>query len=134
MAEPDASIVDYINDHRMGVLATQKKSGAPQLTMINYVFNGADYKISVRGTSQKAKNIRRRPVVAMAVVDGRQQVVVYGKIEIIDEFEEVHRLTADLRRAAGAPQQDDAEFRDWLKREERVVLVLHPESYYPLTM
>src|SRR5215471_13270670 len=123
MTEPDESVMDYVKGHRLAVLATQKKSGAPQLTMINYVFNGEDYKISVRGFSQKAKNIRKRPEVSMAIVDGRQQVVVYGQCEVVSDFDEVYRLTGELRRSAGAPEQPDAEFRDWLKREERVVLI-----------
>lgn len=134
MPQPDASVIDYINNHRLGVLATLKKSGAPQLTMINYLFNGEDFRISVRGFSQKAKNIRRRPDVAMAIVDGRQQVIVYGKIEVVDAFEDVKRLTREMRANAGMPPQSEEEFVEGLKREERIVLILKPDSYYPLSM
>jgi nitroimidazol reductase NimA-like FMN-containing flavoprotein (pyridoxamine 5'-phosphate oxidase superfamily) len=61
MSEANAGIVQYLQNHRTGVLATQRKNGAPQQTLIAYHFDGNDLAISVRGFSQKAKNLRRRP-------------------------------------------------------------------------
>ena len=60
MSQPDASVIEYVNNHRLAVLATQRKAKSAQLTVINYMFNGEDFKVSVRGFSQKAKNILKR--------------------------------------------------------------------------
>ena len=61
MPDLDKGIAEYITGHRTGVLATQRKAGAPQLTLIAYQFDGSTLAISTRGPSQKAKNLRRRP-------------------------------------------------------------------------
>ena len=134
MSQPDASVIEYVNTHRLAVLATQRKTGAPQMTMINYLFNGNDFKISVRGFSQKAKNILKRPEVSMAIVDGREQVIVYGNADVITEFSEVARLTKEMRKHAGMPEQSEDEFFERLRSEERVVVVVTPNSYYPASM
>lgn len=134
MAEPDSTVMDYVKAHRLALLATQRKSGPPQMTMINYMFDGENYLISVRGFSQKAKNLMKRPEATLAIVDGRQQVIVYGKTRVITDFEEVMAMMLDMRRHAGMPDQDAKEMRESAQREERIVVVFTPTSYYPTTM
>ena len=134
MSQPDASVIEYVNNHRLAVLATQRKAKSAQLTVINYMFNGEDFKVSVRGFSQKAKNILKRPEVSMAIVDGREQVIVYGKADVVSEFDEVVRLHREMRSHAGMPEQPEDEFLERLRSEERVVLVIRPDSFYPETM
>ncbi len=134
MSQPDASVIEYVNNHRLAVLATQRKAKSAQLTVINYMFTGEDFKISVRGFSQKAKNILKRPEVSMAIVDGGEQVIVYGRAEVISDFEEVARLTREMRSHAGMPAQAEDEFLERLRSEERVVVIVTPESYYPTSM
>ena len=55
---------------------------------------GANYLVTVRGFSLKAKNLRRRPDLSMAIVDGRQQVVVVRAQEGLE------------RRGAGSVRAD----------------------------
>ena len=134
MEQPDQSVIDYVNEHRLAVMATQRKAGPPQLTMINYLFDGERYLITVRGFSVKAKHLRRRPELSMAIVDGRRQVIVNGTAELIEDLDEVVKIAPKLRQHAGMPPQSEEETRDWAKREERVIIVVTPTSYYPLTM
>lgn len=134
MEQPDKSVIDFIESHRLAVMATQRKAGPPQMTMINYMFDGTNYLITVRGFSLKAKNLRRRPELSMAIVDGRQQVIVYGTASLIEDIDEVVKIAGKLREHAGMPQQDAAEMRAWAEREQRVIIVVTPTSYYPLTM
>ena len=47
MAELDPSVADYLKDHRTAVLATNRKAGAPQQTLIAYHFDGTNIAISV---------------------------------------------------------------------------------------
>lgn len=134
MEQPDQSVIDFIKEHKLAVMATQRKSGPPQLTMINYVFDGSDYLITVRGQSVKAKNLRRRPDLSMAIVDGRRQVIVYGTSKLIEDIDEVVKIAPGLRSHAGMPPLSEEETRAWAEREERVIVVVTPTSYYPLTM
>jgi PPOX class probable F420-dependent enzyme len=134
MAEADQSIIDYVQAHRYAVLATQRRAGPPQLTLINYLLEDGKYLITVRGQSVKAKNLRRRPEASMAIVDGRQQVIVYGTTELIEDIDEVVTIAPRLRKQAGAPQWSEQETRDWAEREQRVIIVFTPARYYPATL
>jgi PPOX class probable F420-dependent enzyme len=134
MEQPDQSVIDFVNEHRLAVMATQRKSGPPQLTMINYLFDGKHYLVTVRGYSVKTKHLRRRPELSMAIVDGRQQVIVYGTAELIEDLDEVVKIAPRLREHAGMPPQSEEETRAWAEREERVIIVVTPTSYYPTAM
>jgi hypothetical protein len=127
---PDQSIIDFVQAHRLAVMATQRRSGPPQLTMINYMFDGTNYLVTVRGQSVKAKHLRRRPELSMAIVDGRQQVIVNCTSTLIEDLDEVVRIAKDLRRHAGIQPLSDEEMHDWAEREQRVIIVATPTSYF----
>jgi PPOX class probable F420-dependent enzyme len=122
------SLLDYIKGHRNAILATNRKAGPPQLTLISYYYNGKDFAISTRGESQKAKNLGRRPDAALAIVDGGQQLIVYGKVDVISDPAEVVRINKERMNSRG---ESDTELRERLEREGRVVLILTPERYFP---
>jgi len=130
----DAGIAEYLSGHRTGVLATSRKAGAPQLTLIAYHFDGADLAISTRGPTQKAKNLKRRPEASLAVIDGQRQLIVYGTVRVIEDEAEVLRLHQErIRRIALRPETDE-ELTARLLREERVVLIMTPDKFYPTEM
>ena len=131
MAEDGAGISEYLNSHRVAVLATSRKAGAPQLTLIAYQYDSNDFAISVRGFSQKAKNLRRSPDASLAVVDGSQQLIVYGRVEIIEDEAEVLRLNQERMRQISTRNETDDELKQRLLDEQRVILLLKPERYYP---
>lgn len=130
-AEITPGIIAYLQAHRTGVLATQKKSGAPQLTLIAYHFDGADLAISTRAPTQKAKNISVRPEVSLAVIDGREQLIVYGAATVVRDEAEVLRLHRERIRQIALREEIDDELAERLKREERVVLLLTPRNFFP---
>jgi len=74
----------FLKDHRLGVLATGRKSGMPQQSIVGYQFDGADVVINTGDNTAKVKNIRRRPLVSMAVTDGPTCVVVSGEARLLD--------------------------------------------------
>jgi PPOX class probable F420-dependent enzyme len=131
MSETNSGIVDYLQGHRTGVLATQRRAGAPQLTLIAYHFDGDNFAISTRAPTQKAKNISRRPDVSMAVIDGQRQLIVYGNASIVRDEAEVLRLHQERIRKIAMRQETDDELAERLRREERVVILLTPEKFYP---
>ena len=128
MVEFNESLTEYIRKHRTAVLATNRKSGPPQLTLISYNFDGKDFAISTRGESVKAKNIVRRPDVCLGIIDGGQQLMVYGKARVVREPADVLNLT---KGRLGGGRESEAELAERLQREGRVVIVLTPEHYFP---
>ena len=134
MAGIDRSIAEYISGHRTGVLATSRKAGAPQLTLIAYHFDGDNLAISTRAPTQKAKNLRRRPEASMAIIDGQRQLIVYGDVSIVEDRDEVLRLHRERIRRIALREETDDELAERLRREERVVLVLTPAHFYPSSL
>jgi PPOX class probable F420-dependent enzyme len=134
MSEANAGIVQYLQNHRTGVLATQRKNGAPQQTLIAYHFDGTDLAISVRGFSQKAKNLRRRTEASLAVIDGATQLIVVGNVRIVEDEAEVLRLNLERMKLISTRNETDEELAKRLRDEQRVVLLLAPERFYPASM
>jgi len=130
----DNGIADYITGHRTGVFATSRKSGAAQLTLIAYHFDGETFAISTRAPTQKAKNLRRRPEASMAIIDGQRQLVIYGRVAIVDDEAQVLKLHRERIKRIALRDESDDDLKARLKREERVVLVLTPDRFYPASM
>lgn len=132
--EPGAGVAEYLRAHRTGVLATSGRSGAPQQTLIAYQYDGDDFAISVRGFSQKAKNLRRQPEASLAVIDGPRQLIVYGRVTIVEDQDEVLRLNQQRLRIISTRDENDAELAARLRAEERVILLLKPSKFYPASL
>ena len=130
----DKGISDYITGHRTGVLATSRKTGAAQLTLIAYHFDGETFAISTRAPTQKAKNLQRRPEASMAIIDGQKQLIVYGNVAIVDDEAEVLRLHRERIKRIALREESDDDLKARLVREERVVLVFTPGRFYPASM
>ena len=134
MVEFSDPILEYIKGHRNAILATNRKRGAPQMTLISYDFDGNDFAISTRGASQKAKNLGRRPDASLAVVEGSRQLIVYGKARVVSDPDEVLRLHRDRMARGASRSETESELAERLRREERVIIVLEPSSYFPQTL
>jgi PPOX class probable F420-dependent enzyme len=131
MSEAGVGISEYLLGHRTGVLATQRRAGAPQMTLIAYHFDGETLAISTRAPTQKVKNIAKRPEVSLAVIDGQRQLIVYGTCDIVRDEADVLRLHKERIRLIALRQETDVELAERLNREERVVLMLTPEKFFP---
>ena len=130
----DPGIAKYLSSHRIGVLATNRKSGPPQQTLIAYQFDGNNIAISVRGFSQKAKNLMRRPDASLAVIDGSTQLIVSGAVTLISDEAEVLKLNKDRMRQISTRAESDEDLAARLLKEERVILLLSPDRLYPSSM
>lgn len=123
----------YLESHRMAVLGTGKRDGSPQLSMVNYRFDGAHIFISVTSDRAKWTNTRRQPKVAMVVSDGHRQLVVYGTVEGIPGGPARDAAIAALRANMGNPLPPDADmaaFSKQLDEAKRVVLKITPEQVF----
>jgi pyridoxine/pyridoxamine 5'-phosphate oxidase len=78
---------DFLKERHLGILATGRRKGTPQQSILSYNFDGKDVVISTGDVTAKVKNIRKRPGVSLAVTDGPRCVVVYGTARLLQGAE-----------------------------------------------
>ncbi|RLT41776.1 MAG: hypothetical protein DWI58_08025 [Chloroflexi bacterium] len=123
----------YLEGHQLAVLGTGKRDGSPQLSTINYRFDGTHIFISVTSDRAKWKNTQRQPRIALLIPDGRRQLVIYGSVEGIPGGPARDAAIASIRAAMGnplAPDADMAAFSKQLDEAKRVVLKITPEQVF----
>jgi PPOX class probable F420-dependent enzyme len=121
----------FLREHRLGVLGTGRRDGSPALATVLYDFDGRDVVASMLATSAKWRNALRQPRVALAVLDGRAQLVVYG-VAVAEERgagrrEAMRRIFAKQRGGEERAAQPDAALDAALDGEGRVVLRITPQ-------
>ena len=123
---------------RLGVLATIKRDGRPQLSTVMYAVDPATRRIEISITDRRAKtaNLRRDPRAALHVSspDGWTYAVAEAEAELsavaaAPEDETVERLVAIYRALAGE-HPDWEQFRRAMVDEGRLVLTLPVARVY----
>ena len=118
----------YLTEHRIAVLGTGRRDGSPQLSLINYHYDGTDIALSVTSDRAKWKNAVRQPRVSLLVQDGRRQLIVYGRAQAISDTPGIVAGHRRLRAAAGrAVDANDDDFAKELQEQKRVILRITPE-------
>jgi len=123
---------------RLGVLATLKRDGRPQLSTISYHFDPATrlVRVSITDTRAKTRNLRRDPRTSLHVsgADGWQYVVAEGTAELTPTAQAPDDATVDalvdLYRTIGGEHPDWDEYRAAMVADERLVLRLPVERMY----
>lgn len=118
----------FLDDHVWAVLATGRRDGSPQQSMIGYAVD-AEGRLLVSAKSYTAKwnNAVRLPSVSLTVPDGRAHLVVYGEAETIDADPLRAELTAQVFAAlSGAPAPDPSSIVEMLDEQQRTVLRITP--------
>ena len=113
--ELKAMAEQFLADHRLGILATGRKDGTAQQSIVGYRFEGSDFVVSTGSDTAKVKNLRRRAGVSLAVVDGPTCVVVYGQARLLSGPE----AEAYLGEAPGSGRQTGTP----------TLIVFAPDSY-----
>ena len=125
-------------DSRLGVLATIKASGLPQLSPVTPYYDRGAERVYVSITDSRAKtaNLRRDPRAALEVTsgDGRSWATAEGPVELIgpgsDPYgPEVEALVDYYRKAAGEHPDWD-EYRSVMVSDRRVLMVLTVDRVY----
>lgn len=121
----------YLEGHQLAVLGTGRRDGSPQLSTVNYCFDGSHIFISVTSDRAKWKNTQRQPKVALLIPDGRRQMIVYGTVEGIPGGPARDAAIAAVRASMGnalPPDADMAAFSMQLDEAKRVALKVTPEQ------
>lgn len=129
---------DVLAEARLGVLATIKASGVPQLSPVTPYFDRAAGVIYVSMTEGRAKtvNLRRDPRAALEVTsaDGWSWATAEGAVTLTGpgtdpHGPEVEALVGYYRSAAGEHPDWD-EYRSVMVSDRRVLMTLTVERVY----
>jgi uncharacterized protein len=128
----DDKLLAMIADNSLGVLATVKRDGRPQLSNVSYHFDPRSVAIQVSVTEPRAKtrNLRRDPRASLLVSsdDGWSYAVAEGTAELTPpalarDDDTVEALIALYRNIAGEhPDWDD--YRQAMVTDRRVLLTM----------
>jgi uncharacterized protein len=134
----DDKLLAVIADNSLGVLATVKRDGRPQLSNVSYYFDARSSAVQVSVTEPRAKtrNLRRDPRASLLVSsdDGWSYAVAEGYAELTPpaaapDDETVEALITLYRNIAGEhPDWDD--YRQAMVTDRRVLLTLPISHVY----
>lgn len=125
----------FLEAHRLAVLGVERNGRPPHLSPVYYVLDTDDLLVSVTKTRVKTKLIGRAGRLSLCVlheefpfpylrVEGR------GQIEEGDEVAVMMRIGGKMQ-GRELPDSMRAAIEERARNEQRVVLRLTPESYYP---
>jgi uncharacterized protein len=128
----DDKLLAVIADNSLGVLATIKRDGRPQLSNVQYYFDARDVAVLVSITEPLAKtrNLRRDPRASLLVSsdDGWSYAVAEGTAQLTPaaaafDDDTVEALIALYRNIAGEHPDWD-EYRHAMVTDRRVLLTM----------
>src|SRR6201993_1427119 len=134
----DDKLLAVIADNSLGVLATLKRDGRPQLSNVSYYFDARSVSIQVSITEPRAKtrNLRRdrRAPLLVSSDDGWSYAVAEGTAMLAPpaaapDDDTVEALIALYRNSAGEHPDWD-EFREAMVTDRRVLLTLRISHVY----
>jgi PPOX class probable F420-dependent enzyme len=134
----DDKLLALIADNSVGVLATIKRDGRPQLSNVSYYFDprNVEIKVSITEPRAKTRNLRRDPRASILVGsdDGWSYAVAEGNAILTPPAANLHdetveQLIALYRNIAGEhPDWDD--YRRAMVTDRRVVMTLPISHLY----
>lgn len=132
------ALMKLLPTRRIGVLATLKADGRPQMSNVSYTFEPQRrvIRVSVTDDRVKTRNLRRDPRAAFHVTseDGWAWTVAEGNAELSPVAADPHDGTVEeligLYRAVSGEHPDWEDFRRAMVRDKRLVLSLPVSHAY----
>jgi uncharacterized protein len=135
----DDKLLALIGGNSLGVLATIKQDGRPQLSNVSYHFDAREVAIQVSITEPRAKtrNLRRDPRASIHVSsdDGWAYAVAEGNALLTPpaatpEDDTVEGLIALYRNISGKEHPDWDDYRQAMVADRRVLMTLPVSHLY----
>ena len=134
----DDKLLALISGNSLGVLATVKRDGRPQLSNVVYHFDPRAVALQVSVTEPRAKtrNLRRDPRASYMVTSAnlRAYAVGEGTAELTPTAADPHDATVealiDVYRTIAGEHPDWDEYRAAMVADQRVVLTLRFDRIY----
>lgn len=125
----------FLESHRLAVLGVQREGKPPHLSPVYYVVDGNDLLVSVTKTRAKTKLIERAGRLSLCVLD-EQFPFRYLRVEGPAYFEsdgaaELMMRVGEKMQGRPVPESARPNIEERARNEQRIVLRIKPESYYP---
>jgi PPOX class probable F420-dependent enzyme len=138
MAESNERLLDLLASRNLGVLATIKRDGRPQLSNVSYAFDRERSLIRVSTTDGRAKtaNLRRDPRASfyVASLDGWTYAVAEATAELSPVATDPRDATVaeliDIFRAVKGEHPDWDDYRRAMVQDRRIALHLRVDRVY----
>jgi PPOX class probable F420-dependent enzyme len=132
----DAALVKLLQERDLGVLATLKRDGRPQLSNVNYHFDAGSrlIRVSITADRAKARNLRRDPRASVLVLSddfGGAWVQVDGTAEVLDLPEALEPLVEYFRVISGEHPDWD-EYRQAMREQGKSLIRITVERWGPV--
>ena len=119
-------LIEFLDDHRVGVLATVDDVAMPRQSVVYYVRDEERLLISTESKRLKARDVRRSGWASLCVLGHERphpSAVFSGPAEIVEE--DIGPATAAImQRIAGTPEPPEAQSDDALAAVDRVILAI----------
>ena len=127
-------LAEFLDGHRVGVLATQAPEGRPRQSVVYYARDGERLLISTESKRLKARDVKRTGWASLCVLGHEQpypSAVFSGPAEILTE--DIGPSTASImQRIAGTPEPPEPQTDDALAAVDRVILAITVERVGPV--
>lgn len=131
-------LLDVLGDHGRGVLATIKRDGRPQLSVVAYAYDGEDrvLRVSLTDSRAKTRNLERDPRATFQVTGSNvySYIVVESVAELsavaADPHDAVVEELVEVYRRISGEHPDWDEFRAAMVEQGRRVLLMPVGHYY----
>lgn len=134
----DEALLDLLGSHHLGVLATIKRDGRPQLSTVSHLFDRERglLRISITADRAKTANLRRDPRATYHVSssDGWAYAVAEATAELspvaADPHDDTVEELVDYYRALQGEHPDWDDYRRAMVADRRIALRLHVDRVY----
>ncbi len=134
----DPRMLDFVAEHRWGVLATVKPDGRPHLSNVGYAYDPDQQLVRVSVTDSRAKTryLRADPRVTLHVAskDFWTWVAVEGTAELTPVAADPHDATVEelitYYRGVSGEHENWDEYRAAMVADRRLVVRFRPEHTY----
>jgi PPOX class probable F420-dependent enzyme len=113
----------FLEEKRFAVLATIKRDGAPQQTVMWYELQGDQIMMNTAEGRVKAHNFRRDPRISICIEDDYRFVSISGRVELNEDreraLEDIHLLAV---RYHGQEKADA--MMDGFRKDVRVTIMM----------
>ncbi len=120
---------EFLRGDHVGVVGTINRDGSPHLTTIWYYYaDNGTIVMSIQTHTQKFKNLRRDPRIALCVGDPSRSVSLYGHVTISEDQAHVREAIEHLVERYVNPAGARAQAIAFFLQQSRVTLQFTPEK------
>jgi len=132
---------DFVNENHTCVIGYTRKTAPPSMSIVHFVMDDDKIVFLTMTDRQKAKAVRRYGELSVCVLAGPQgglawppeYLVVDGKAEIVSDMDYVVKIAmgvGEIMTGNPVPAEAEPMVRDMMTRENRIAIVVSPQSTF----